>query len=300
MQKNTNDGLEAGLTPQEEQGLIFSPNENEELLIEGDEKTEIIEETQIVPEVEDAVQSTAEEVSELIQDEIQEEKETEPQPQAEEPDLVTPEPEAVEDSTEDTETKTAPVVPKTGQAKGQKKKKKESKEPAKKESKGGCFLWILLLLLLLLIGGALWYYYTQYNKPTETPVVEEKESPVDTTSKKVIAPEPMVIDDVPEPDSSEIEKPYIPERIASPNKVPSGWVIGYKATPDEVLAIKTVAELSYVDELPCGYYWIPDSRKNGQKMFKIYIGPYKTKEDAEAILPKIKEKMADAHVYSEE
>ncbi|MBQ3989928.1 MAG: SPOR domain-containing protein, partial [Bacteroidales bacterium] len=161
-----------------------------------------------------------------------------------------------------------------------------------------------LLLLLLLLGGGIWYYFTKVKQaPVEPPVVVAQD-----TVKEDPQPEPEpepVIDTIPEVvEDTVVEAPapkkvYTPARVATKNKVPTtGWLIGYKATADEVEAIKIVAEMSYVDGLPCGYYWINDARK-GKPLFKVYVGPYKTREEVEAVFPTIKAKVPDAHIFSE-
>lgn len=157
-------------------------------------------------------------------------------------------------------------------------------------------LSIVGIILLLLLGGCVWMYFAKIKPVLEAPkevvqvhdtVVVEKEVVrfiADTTPVDTVVPVPQ----------------YVEQRIAGKNKVPtSGWLIGYKATPSEVEAIKVVAELSYVDSIPCGYYWINDARE-GKKMFKVYVGPYSSQSEVNAIFPMIKARVADAHIYSED
>lgn len=165
------------------------------------------------------------------------------------------------------------------------------------------FLSILIFLLLMLIGGGLWLYFSKLKPVLEAPkevvvvhdtIIKEVQPIIDTVP-------PVVEDTIPAP--AVVPAPtdgYYGQRIANKNKVPTaGWLIGYKATPNEVEAIKIVAEMSYVDGFPCGYYWINDARE-GKKLFKVYVGPYKTQAEVEAVFPKIKERVADAHIYSED
>ncbi len=165
------------------------------------------------------------------------------------------------------------------------------------------FLSILIFLLLMLIGGGLWLYFSKLKPILEAPkevvvvhdtIIKEVQPVVDTV--------PQIVEDtIPAPVVTQVPTDgYYGQRIANKNKVPtSGWLIGYKATPNEVEAIKIVAEMSYVDGFPCGYYWINDARE-GKKLFKVYVGPYKTQEEVEAVFPKIQERVADAHIYSED
>ena len=50
------------------------------------------------------------------------------------------------------------------------------------------------------------------------------------------------------------------------------------------------------DKKICWIKWI----YKGKKLFKVYVGPYKTQAEVEAVFPKIKERVADAHIYSED
>ena len=132
-------------------------------------------------------------------------------------------------------------------------------------------------MLLLAICGGVWYYFS---RPKPQPVVQqpkEAQVVVEKPQVKNIPPEPMVIDTV--PPAAPVPPPA---RIATKYKVPKGWLVGYRAVPDEAEAIKIVAELSYIDSLPCGYYWINDVRQ-AEKLFKIYVGPYNTKESRSSI-----------------
>ena len=45
-----------------------------------------------------------------------------------------------------------------------------------------------------------------------------------------------------------------------------------------------------------GIYWIPKYFTGGRELFKVYVGPYKTPEEAQAILPAIKKLQPDAYV----
>lgn len=258
--KKTDDGLNSKIAPELDDS-IFSPTGDDALLIEGDD-TSSNNSTESKAEEAPAAEQIAEPAEpETVEVKNEEQVNTEI------------ESEQVEES-EPTDSENA-----------QKSKNKTEKK--------GSALPIFIVLLLGVCGGV-WYYYSQ---PKEESVVAQqpKEEPVVVKEEpKAVEPEPVVIDTVPP------QAPVPPPaRIATKYKVPKGWLVGYRATPDEAEAIKTVAELSFVDSIPCGYYWINDVRK-GSNLFKIYIGPYDTKEEAQAVLPSIQMKRADAHVYTED
>lgn len=269
------------------QDLSFSPSGDDHLQIDGDEPKaeqiaeEVVESVPEEPITIEINETPTEQVEETVVETPQEE------PAVVEEPVVVEEPKA----TEETTVKPTPVVTPKG-----KSKKGKTKNEEKKKKDG---LFPILLLIIALLCGGIWYYWSHKQvKPAavapvvDTTTVVKEEVPVD------IPKEPMVIDTVPPAEPT--PPPFDFGRVATKIKVPRNWLIGFRATPDEVLAIKTVAELSYVDSLPCGYYWINDARKNGEKLFKIYIGPFDTKEEAEKELPKIQAKRADAHVYTED
>lgn len=278
----TNTDLDFNFTPDGGDESSFSPENNESLLIEGDEPKQVENNNEVFNEPE-PVAETSEPVAEPEPATPEVEPIVEPVP-VQEP--------KVEELVVEESVAAEPIVEKPVAKTTKNKKNKQKAEKEKKSSKG----WLIIFLLLLLLGGGAWYYYKYvYTKPVPAPVVEEPKVVEEPAPVVEIPEEPMVIDTVPP------APPVPPEpRIATELKVPKkGWLIAYRALPNEVEAIKLVAELSYVDEFPCGYYWIPDAR-SGQNLFKIYIGPYMTKADAEMILPRVQAKRADAYIYTED
>ena len=90
-------------------------------------------------------------------------------------------------------------------------------------------------------------------------------------------------------------------RICTPDKVPTqGYVISYSTTKNESTAIKTVMIITRTKHLPCGYYWLGDSKTQKKaSLFRVYVGPYKTAAEAQAALTGILDVAPDAKVYSE-
>lgn len=267
----------------------FSPNEPDSLQIEGDVQ-------KVVEDVKETVVSAAEEV-ETTETEVKDTAENLEEQVSSEANTAAEEVEAVVEASQEAEPVKEEMQQDIQQEISRAQKAKSGKKTEKKEKKKGSIWPIILLLLLVALCAAGWYYYKNvWSKATKpAPVVEKQEVPQQPVEQAPIPEEPMVIDTVPP------QPPIPPEpRVATAMKVPTkGWLIAYRALPNEVEAIKVVAELSYVDGYPCGYYWIPDARQ-GDKMFKIYIGPFSTKSAAEAILPRVQTKRADAYIYTED
>jgi len=73
------------------------------------------------------------------------------------------------------------------------------------------------------------------------------------------------------------------------------WIISFASVKEEKAASKGAKEV--VDKgFIGGYYWIPDKDPNGKALFKIYVGPYRTENQAQEALPKIKELSPSAYV----
>lgn len=288
--KNNNDtDNKSGFSSDDDELLNFTPNDNDELVIENMSSAEQQNPTETPKvEVENTVK-TVENVAaaeERVVEEITE-PEIESEPIIGNEQIAEPEIDADDESDNQDE-----------------EYNQNDEEMEKKRAKIIIVLIVIIALLLLLLGGCVWLYFSKVKPLMEPPVVEEVvkdtiPAPVVDTVPEVV--EEVVVDTTPVDTVVPAPKVYYPEkRIAGKNKVPTaGWLIGYRATPNEAEAIKTVAELSYIDSIPCGYYWINDARK-GKKLFKVYVGPYKTQAEVEAVFPKIKERVADAHIYSED
>ena len=288
--KNNNDAdIQSGFSSDDDELRNFTPNDNDELVIENLSSAEQQNPTETPKvEAEKTVIETAEKVDAAEERVVEEvaEPEIEPEPSVK-AQIAEPEIEADDELDNQDE-----------------EYNQNDEEMEKKRAKRVIIVLIVIIaLLLLLLGGCVWLYFSKVKPLLEPPVVEVVKdtvpAPVVDTVPQIV--EEVVVDTTPVDTVVPAPKVYYPEkRIAGKNKVPTaGWLIGYRATPNEAEAIKTVAELSYIDSIPCGYYWINDARK-GKKLFKVYVGPYKTQAEVEAVFPKIKERVADAHIYSED
>lgn len=118
---------------------------------------------------------------------------------------------------------------------------------------------------------------------------EERDSETNTT-----IPEEKVVETITK--TLETQPTAKKERIVTKGKLQTPcWIISYSSISNEAVAIKTVATLSTQGK-KCGYYWIPDYVSGGPKLFKVYIGPYSTKEEAASDLPAIKQDVSGAYV----
>ncbi|MFW5850699.1 MAG: SPOR domain-containing protein [Bacteroidota bacterium] len=73
------------------------------------------------------------------------------------------------------------------------------------------------------------------------------------------------------------------------------WIIGYASVSNNNNAIKSVKSLRDKG-YSAGYFWIPDYTEGGPDLFKVYIGPFNSKAEAQNLLPTIKELVPNAYV----
>jgi hypothetical protein len=73
------------------------------------------------------------------------------------------------------------------------------------------------------------------------------------------------------------------------------WIIGYASVSinnNAIRSVKSLRDKGY----SAGYFWIPDYTQGGPDLFKIYIGPFDSKAEAQNLLPTIKELVPKAYV----
>lgn len=86
------------------------------------------------------------------------------------------------------------------------------------------------------------------------------------------------------------------ENIVTKGKLPTPcWVISYASVSKEARAIKAVANLS-MQNIRAGYYWIPDYQPQGAQLFKVYVGPFQSKDEAAEQLAAVKELVSEAFI----
>lgn len=73
------------------------------------------------------------------------------------------------------------------------------------------------------------------------------------------------------------------------------WIVAFSANNKKPLANMNYSALEALG-YDAGIYWIPKYFPTGQEMYKVYVGPYKTPEEAQAILPQIRNLQPDAYV----
>lgn len=97
--------------------------------------------------------------------------------------------------------------------------------------------------------------------------------------------------------SDEQEKEAIKTKIIRKKgefELPS-WIIAFSANSKKPLAntnYSTLEALGY----DAGIYWIPKYFPGGSEMYKVYVGPYKSSEEAASMLPAIKNLQPDAYI----
>ncbi|UTW64590.1 SPOR domain-containing protein [bacterium SCSIO 12741] len=73
------------------------------------------------------------------------------------------------------------------------------------------------------------------------------------------------------------------------------WIIAFSANSKKPLANVNYSELEALG-YDAGIYWIPKYFENGKELYKVYVGPYKSPDEAESVLPAIRNMQSDAYI----
>ncbi|MGB0403617.1 MAG: SPOR domain-containing protein [Salibacteraceae bacterium] len=73
------------------------------------------------------------------------------------------------------------------------------------------------------------------------------------------------------------------------------WIVAFSANNKKPLANMNYSALEALG-YDAGIYWIPKYFPGGNEMYKVYVGPYKSPEEAQAILPQIRNLQPDAYI----
>ena len=175
----------------------------------------------------------------------------------------------------------------------------EKIQPNNNESKPVRTRFIIISIIVILIGGISIYFYlnpakwngftsaitpgsdTTVKGVTDTSAGKDIDSAsVDSTAKKM---DTTTKNTEPEEDINKwgLRRPC--------------FVISHSAYTKEPSAEK-VTEKLFDMGFNSGYYWIPDYKPGGKKLFKVYVGPYQTRKDAKAMLSAVKKIQPDAYI----
>jgi cell division septation protein DedD len=131
-------------------------------------------------------------------------------------------------------------------------------------------------------------------KPTYSePIIEEEkivaETPAKSIAESVTETEPAT-PEVKEvaPAKAEIKPVAEPEKPAANGKLPTpSFLVVCTAMAKETDAKAFMMKLAS-EGYEAGSLWIPDYEPQGKKLYRVYVGPFDTKEEAQDILPDIK------------
>ena len=145
-----------------------------------------------------------------------------------------------------------------------------------------------------------------YKKPVETytapKVLEEKrveEAPAKTFAETIAETKPTT-PEVKEEAPAKVEtKPVAePKKPAADGKLPTpSFLVVCTAMAKETDAKAFMIKLAS-EGYEAGYLWIPDYEPEGKKLYRVYVGPFDNKEEAQDILPEIKTAYKFAYILN--
>jgi len=201
------------------------------------------------------------------------------------------------------------------------KKAAAPKKEEKTKNKKPWWIWVILLLIILLIALVAGYYSGYFvgkvvHEQTEQTTVapSESSSETDSTNNNDNTSDEVVANNGEEesPDSSNTADGDIPvENVtelqpvmykSSPrsDKIPvPSFIIAYSANADKIQANRNFSHLESLG-FESGIYWIPDFFSAGKPLYKVYVGPFTTRSDAETRLIAVRKLQADAYIMKVE
>ncbi|MBN2236056.1 MAG: SPOR domain-containing protein [Bacteroidales bacterium] len=165
------------------------------------------------------------------------------------------------------------------------------------------FLYIFGMVLLIIILLVVAYFIFFYNPGVKTHEAKAKpettiikEDPVEKTSNETSKEVPVKKEPAKTNKAASTNKTFSGVRLRSGDlHLPSFFVACY-AVKQESLAQTKVKELTDKG-FDAKYYWIPDFVPNGNKYFKVVVGPYNSIKEAMLILTPVQERAEfDAYV----
>lgn len=196
--------------------------------------------------------------------------------------------------------KKAELAKRKAELKAQKEAERKRRREEKGESDGGGMKAVIIsLIVLVVIAGLATVLYltkpaflgigeaeTADSLQTETTIEEEHpETAADEhdETEEAKPAEESASEPEPAPEPPKKETPnFIEGRISTPC-----WVISHSSFVNEKYAKKNERILKRKG-YSCGYYWIPDITHGGNRLYKVYVGPFRTEGEAENMLSEIK------------
>lgn len=161
--------------------------------------------------------------------------------------------------------------------------------------------WTIAIVMIVLVGGIATYFY--FNSSQWDAIIShfQDEEKVEQTKEPTPSPKD---DPLPEDAEQEGVKPdnvLDDDEITTPDEIDKwhvkrpSFIISHSAYKTEQAADKTKSKLMDMG-FNSGYYWIPDYHDRNKQLFKVFVGPYQTRKDAEDMLKAVKKIQEDAYV----
>ena len=149
---------------------------------------------------------------------------------------------------------------------------------------------VTLIIFALLIGGFTVMYFKNpqfLRKSQHAQSIANEEIVVDTVFQDT------VVEQEEQPET--VEQPVSTKKTNSSKISTPCWIISYASITKESKAaveVKKLVEKGYIS----GYYWIPDYDATGKQLYKIYVGPFATKNEGQEKLKEIQLLSNDAYL----
>jgi len=167
--------------------------------------------------------------------------------------------------------------------------------------------WLIAIVLVALVGGIVLYFTfnkTQWNQiighfqEDETTEQVEKETDKGKQADRARQDDPLPKDAEKEGMNSE---DLDDKDITTPDEIDKwgvkrpSFIISHSAYSTRESAEKIKAKLMDIG-FNSGFYWIPDYHDSEKQLYKVFVGPYTTRSDAEDMLQAVKKIREEAYI----
>jgi len=178
---------------------------------------------------------------------------------------------------------------------------------AKKKSRKKIFVSLLLLVVLGLVGYFAYKYTGVFRaSQNEIDTVNTQVNVVDSSSldsDSIVEEENYAVDENQiEKNAEEVIEDNLKKSSKSSKPTNSGklttpcWLISYSSVAKKSNAVSNV-EMLKSKGIKAGYYFMPDYKSDAKELYKIYVGPYTSKGEAQANLSEVSNLSPGAYVF---
>jgi cell division septation protein DedD len=181
---------------------------------------------------------------------------------------------------------------KKAKLKEEKEEKRRKKMEERANNPGSKTKLPVIIISALIIVGIVGFFALKKFSDSKIVITPETEKQVEPITDSIIEEE---YEEEVITEQKTTDEPNIKASNSTFNLPTPCWIVSYGSFMNEKYAQINTQKLK-ANGKNAGYYWIPDRNPRGNKFFKVYIGPFFTKADAEIELQNTKKLSPTAYI----